>query len=94
MTFKIGQVVRDDLTGKTVTIERINIDTNGNVGLWVSSKYLDGGRHPWEVTTEEEMGELSKDLWTSTEVRADEELRADHIEDAAKYAIDSFGRVK
>jgi hypothetical protein len=88
MTFKIGQIVRDDLTGKTVTIERINIDTRGNVGLWVSSEYLDGGRHPWEVTTEEEM------KWTSHEVRADGELRADHIEDAAKYAIDSFGRVK
>ena len=28
MTFKIGQIVRDDLTGKTVTIERIN--TNGD----------------------------------------------------------------
>lgn len=88
MTFKIGQVVRDDLTGKTVTIERINIDTKGNVGLWVSSEYLDGGRHPWEVTTEEEM------RWTSTEVRADGVLTAEILEDAAKYAIDSFGRVK
>jgi hypothetical protein len=94
MTFKIGQVVRDDLTGKTVTIERINISTNGSVGLWVSSEYLDGGRHPWEVTTEEEMGELSKDLWTSTEVRADGALTAEILEDAAKYAIDSFGRVR
>lgn len=91
MTFKVGQKVRDDLTGKISTIERINISTNGSVGLWLDNKYLDGGRHPWEVTTEEELGER---LWTSTVVRADGELRADHIEDAAKYAIDSFGRVK
>ena len=91
MTFKVGQIVRDDLTGKTVTIERINISTNGSVGLWVSSEYLDGGRHPWEVTTKEELGER---LWDSTEVRADGELTAEILEDAAKYAIDSFGRVK
>lgn len=88
MNFKVGQVVRDDLTGKRVTIQRINISTNGSVGLWVDSEYLDGGRHPWEVTTEEDM------RWTSTEVRADGELTAEILEDATKYAIDSFGRVK
>jgi len=88
MIFKVGQIVKDDLTGKVVTIERINVDTKGNVGLWVSSEYLDGGRHPWEVTTEEEM------KWTSTEVRADGELTAEILEEATKYAIDSFGRVK
>lgn len=88
MIFKIGQRVKDDLTGKIVTIERINISTNGSVGLWVSSEYLDGGRHPWEVTTEEEM------KWTSTTHRADGVLTAEILEDAAKYAIDSFGRVK
>jgi hypothetical protein len=57
MIFKVGQVVKDDLTGELVTVERVNIDSNGNVGLFVSSEYLGGGRHSWEVSTEEELGE-------------------------------------
>ena len=60
---KIGDRVKDDLTGKIVTIERINVDTKGNVGLWVSSEYLDGGRHPWEVTTIDEMSEELRNLY-------------------------------
>lgn len=48
--FKVGDKVHDDLTGKEARIVRIETDSLGNVGIWLDSEYLAGGRHPWEVS--------------------------------------------
>lgn len=48
--FKVGDVVLDELTYGLVTILRIEKDGNGNIGYWVDSDFLDGGRHPWEIS--------------------------------------------
>ena len=48
--YKVGDKVLDELTGKIVTIRSINIE-NGNIGYWVDSEYLGGGRHPWELSS-------------------------------------------
>jgi hypothetical protein len=48
--FQAGDLVRDDLTGKDAIITTISIDKNKNIGYWVNNDYLEGGRHPWEIT--------------------------------------------
>lgn len=60
--FFIGEEVYDDLAGKNHKVIGIqyelghcdpdhpNISSVGCWGIWIDSKHLDGGRHPWEVT--------------------------------------------
>jgi hypothetical protein len=48
--FNVGDLAHDELTGRIVEILKIDVDANGNIGYFVSSKYLKGGRHPWELT--------------------------------------------
>lgn len=48
--FDIGHVVHDDLDARDAIILNITFDDKGNVGYWVDSDYLDGGRHPWELS--------------------------------------------
>ena len=48
--FEVGDWVHDDLTGANVQLLRISSDPNGNIGYWINSDYLEGGRHPWEIS--------------------------------------------
>lgn len=50
--FQAGDLVHDDLTGKDAIITTISIgDGPGkSIGYWVNNDYLEGGRHPWELT--------------------------------------------
>lgn len=59
--YKVGQVVRDDLTRKISVIIGISYKDGTNrdkdfncshcLGLWLNNDYLGGGRHPWEVSS-------------------------------------------
>jgi len=56
--FKIGDLVFDDLTGwnQIYTIKKVT--GRGKIlGYWIDSDYLDGGRHPWEITKVVKCGE-------------------------------------
>lgn len=53
MNLKVGDIVTDDLTQTRVKITKITQDDEGNVGIWVDNNYLEGGRYPWEITTNE-----------------------------------------
>jgi hypothetical protein len=50
--FQAGDLVFDDLTGKDAIITTITLgDAPGKpIGYWVDNDYLEGGRHPWEIT--------------------------------------------
>lgn len=48
--FAVGEKVLDDLTKKEHVILKITVDNNGNEGIWIDSLYLEGGRHPWELS--------------------------------------------
>lgn len=48
--YDIGTQVVDDLTGKDAIVVNITIDEHKNVGYWVNSDYLQGGRMSWELT--------------------------------------------
>lgn len=48
--FNVGELAFDDLTKRVVEILKINVDENGSIGYFVDSEYLNGGRHPWELT--------------------------------------------
>lgn len=50
--FQAGDLVHDDLTGKDAIITTITLgDSPGKpIGYWVNNDYLEGGRHPWELT--------------------------------------------
>jgi hypothetical protein len=50
---KIGDKVIDDLTKEETTIVELSTDKFGNTGVKVDSNYLEGWRHPWEVTEQE-----------------------------------------
>lgn len=59
--FKVGDTVKDDLTRKITTIKRIEHDKHGNSGIWlVDSSYLEGARHPWELTKIEKYDDWKK----------------------------------
>lgn len=47
---KEGDEVYDDLTRKISKIVKITVDKFGNKGIWLDNDYLDGGRHPWEIS--------------------------------------------
>jgi hypothetical protein len=50
-TVGVGDLVWDDLTREVVRINRIEYEENAmTAGVWVDHEYLDGGRHPWELT--------------------------------------------
>lgn len=50
--FNIGEMVYDDLTGKDEVILNITLGEGKGktVGYWLSGDYLEGGRHPWEIS--------------------------------------------
>lgn len=48
--FKVGDLVYDDLTGKIVKLLEINVDKYNKIGYKVDSDWLEGLRHPWEIT--------------------------------------------
>jgi len=48
--FQAGDVVHDDLTGTDAVLVSITLGENKTVGYWVNNEYLEGGRHPWEIT--------------------------------------------
>lgn len=50
-----GEVVWDDLTGSNRRILRVEADEHGNVGYWLESDYLGGGRYPWEISPPKEV---------------------------------------
>ena len=50
VSFKVGDYAWDDLTKCIVEILKVDVDKNGNIGYFVNSDYLNGGRHPWELT--------------------------------------------
>jgi hypothetical protein len=50
LDFKIGEQVHDDLTSKDVVVLNVTLGNNKTVGYWVNSDYLEGGRHPWELS--------------------------------------------
>jgi len=47
---KEGDEVHDDLTRTVCKIVIITVDEFGNKGIWLDNGYLDGGRHPWEIS--------------------------------------------
>jgi len=47
---RVGDIVWDDLTQTKACVERVTEDERGNVGIWLDNDYLEGGRHPWEVS--------------------------------------------
>lgn len=51
-TLRVGDTVWDDLTGTKAKVTRISVSTSEpqTVGIWLDSEYLDGGRHPWEIS--------------------------------------------
>jgi len=73
LPWKIGDTVVDDLTMTLAKIQGIEwsegkvIDSKGRrqhysgcVVLWLDNDYLDGGRHPWEVSDPLSTEEISK----------------------------------
>ena len=48
--FQVGDIVKDDLTGKTQKVLKVIKDDNGNVCIQLDNDYLGGLRHPWEVS--------------------------------------------
>lgn len=63
--FDIGEMVYDDLTGKDAVICNVTLGTNPKtktVGYWVNGDYLDGGRHPWEISKINWSDRLKKDM--------------------------------
>ena len=50
--FQAGDLVHDDLTGKDCILTTISIggEPSHAIGYWIASDYLEGGRHPWEIT--------------------------------------------
>jgi hypothetical protein len=50
LEFDVGEIVYDDLTGKDVVLMNVTFGENNTIGYWVNSDYLEGGRHPWELT--------------------------------------------
>lgn len=74
-TFKVNEMVYDDLTRHTCKIIGINyalgrvwdggrqVTYHGVVcGIWLDDPYLDGGRHPWEVTKLRDVNQLTLNL--------------------------------
>lgn len=47
---EIGTFVYDDLTGKDAVVMNVTLGKNGTVCYWVNGDYLEGGRHPWELS--------------------------------------------
>ena len=50
LEFDIAEMVYDDLTGKDAVVMNITLGKDKTVGYWVNGDYLDGGRHPWELS--------------------------------------------
>jgi hypothetical protein len=63
MQWKVGDYVVDDLTlrvckiagiewaeGKSVAHDGRIVNHMGSIGIWLDNDYLDGGRHPWEIS--------------------------------------------
>lgn len=51
---KIDDVVIDDLTKKSAKVLKVWSDQYGNVGIQIDNDYLEGLRHPWEITVKED----------------------------------------
>ena len=47
---EVGETVWDDLTKKNCVILMKEWDEHGNLGYWLESEWLDGGRFPWEIS--------------------------------------------
>lgn len=47
---KVGAEVWDDLTGRRAKIRRIVVNPGQTAGIWLDDPYLEGGRHPWEIS--------------------------------------------
>ena len=73
--FKIDEMVHDDLTRHICKVIGIKcavghvwdggqqVDYGGVVwGIWLDEPYLDGGRHPWEVTKLGSVNQLTLNL--------------------------------
>lgn len=58
---KIGEIVYDDLTNKDVVLFNVTLGDNKTVGYWVNDDYLEGGRHPWELTKIDWMDRYKKE---------------------------------
>ncbi len=53
LTFDIGEMVHDDLTNTDAVVMNVTLGTDPRtktVGYWVNGDYLEGGRHPWEIS--------------------------------------------
>lgn len=51
----VGEIVWDDLMRKNATIVKKERDKDGNLGYWLDSDWLDGGRFPWEISVPREI---------------------------------------
>ena len=64
LTFDIGEMVYDDLTGKDAVVMNITLGKDPKtktVGYWVNGDYLQGGRHPWEISKIDWMARFKKE---------------------------------
>lgn len=47
---ELGDMIHDDLTGKSCKVIRIFHDDFGHIGFEIDSDYCAGLRHPWEIS--------------------------------------------
>lgn len=47
---EVGEVVWDDLMRCPAVVVRTERDGHGNIGVYLSTAWLDGGRLPWEIS--------------------------------------------
>jgi hypothetical protein len=62
LDFDIAEMVHDDLTGKDAVICNVTLGKDKTVGYWVNGDYLDGGRHPWEITKIDWMKRMKEEM--------------------------------
>jgi hypothetical protein len=53
--YRVGQKIIDDLTQQECSVLGVSLGDNSTLGYLIDSAYLDGRRHPWELT---KIGEL------------------------------------
>lgn len=59
LSAEAGDLVWDDLEGRNTRIVRISRDESGNLGYWLASDWINGGRFPWEISSPRQF----RDCW-------------------------------
>ncbi len=83
--WKVGDKVVDDLTMTVATVVGVEwadgavrtsqgskVNYYGCVAIWLDNEYLDGGRHPWEISDPIPPDQIS--IWQNTTLKQRERL--------------------